>query len=278
MFSNREKLIAELDLAKKRVALYSGMGLGGYLALVLWGYDAIILTSSHGYLSWLKLAIGLLISITLGGFIGWLAVRSGRLLISTILWLFYGLIITSLVSVLPYQVMNSLIRFLNPLLGKELNYPPLDNFGATFALTAFIAAVATLLTGVLFDYMVESATHNPGILNRIVLFLVPLFLLGVMGFSLDLLYNAPMRTPVQVMSESIQTARIHPELFTARPAAGTRSIYGLRPIRQVLGTDYQISVAVYEPLLENIQLLVDFDGIWANCSESFGRINYCSFY
>ncbi len=260
---------------KRRLGLVLGLLAGFVFSIGAWGVDGIVLAISHGYLSWLKFVLGVLVMLILGGTCGLVSTITGKSFFTALLWLGFGIFAGWISGKLPFTFQGTAIAFINPTLGSEIYYTTPVQHSARLFIGWFITIGLSMIAAFFFNNVLDSVWMGMNIGPRIMNLVFWMAFFIIMGLSVDDLYNRPLRTAVEVSHEAIQTARVNEDKFDIGGVAANLHIIGLRPVRQLIQNPYQIAVKSYSDLLDTVQIWVDFDGYWVTCIVANEQIITC---
>lgn len=258
-----------------KTGLIAGLVSGFIFSIVAWGIDFAILTVSRVVYPWIKFLPAAILVIGLAGLVGFLAAKSGRGLPTFLLWTGWGLGSFFVASYLPYRISERIIQTLNPMLGAEISYPipPMQDTRMIFGL--IVVLVISAIVSFLFPNVIDQLHMGVDLGPIIVSLLVWSALFALDGFVLDSIYNAPLRTPLALTAETIETARANEALLDKGSEASKLHILAMKPLRAVFRRPYYISLKTYEDFNESMQVWVDFDGFWYTCNVANNQVINC---
>lgn len=260
---------------KRRLGLYLGLFAGLIFSIATWGVDGIILAFSHGYLFWLKFLLGIMVMLLVGGFCGLISTITGKSIITALVWLGFGILAGWIGGKLPFTFQGSAIAFINPTLGSEIYYTTPIQHSARLFVGWFVTIGLSMIAAFFFNSVLDGLWMGTNTGPKVMHLALWIFFFALMGLSVDDLYNRPLRTAVQVTHEAIQTARVNEDKFDIGGQAASLRILGLRPVRELIQKPYQIVVKSYNDQLETVQVWVDFDGYWVDCTVANEQVIIC---
>src|SRR3990170_8526140 len=113
----------EVVAANRTSGLWLGLISGLAFGLAAWGVDAMALQSASVGTPWVKLALGLMVSLVLGGIAGWLTALIDKAAAGLLVWGLTGGAYAWLAGHLPFEGLSGLFRLIEPQLGEVAVYP-----------------------------------------------------------------------------------------------------------------------------------------------------------
>lgn len=254
---------------------YLGALTGCLFALGAWGVDLVIVSVSHGVAAWAKFPPGLLISVLTGALAGFLTARVSRLPSVIAIWVGWGFLMSLLASLLPFTFQSSIIGLVRPLLQQEIDYPFPDYHNRRIFMSFIISGGLMFIISILFSAQIDSIAANVHIGSSILSVVgIGIIFIGF-GLSLDSIYNRPFRTAMDITHQTIQLARANPQALESGSQSNQLGLLGIRSIASIIDRPYQMVVKSYNTTLESMQVLIDFDGFWFECSVNDNNVYYC---
>ena len=248
---------------------------GGLFALSAWGLDAFITVDAHSVAGWAKVIPGMIAAVGSAALAGYITARTSRLPAIIATWVLWGALMSVIASLLPFDYQAAIIRLTSPLLKQEIDYPLPDYHGRRIFLSLIITFGLTFIISILFSNLVDLITANLHLGTSILAVAAISIIFLLFGYSLDSIYNRPFRNAVHVTHETIQTARANPDAMDSGRQSNTLDLLGIRSARAVLDRPYTIVVKSYNLTLESVQVLIDFDGFWYECSVNDNLVYFC---
>jgi hypothetical protein len=264
-----------LEKHRDLTGAYLGAVTGGLFALSAWGVDLLVVALSHGVAAWAKFPPGLIASVLTGALAGFLTARSSKLPTIIAIWVGWGIAMSLLASLLPFDFQSAVISLVRPLLRQEIDYPLPDYHGRRMFLSILISCGLMFIVSILFSALVDSIAANVHIGSSILSIAgISVIFIGF-GLSLDSVYNRPFRNAMDVTHQTIELARANPQALENGSQSNQLGLLGIRTIDQLLDRPYQIVVKSYNITLESMQVMIDFDGFWYECSVNDNTVYYC---
>lgn len=263
---------------QRRLAAGALLGVSGafIFAVTCWGWDWYLLEKAHSAFAWLKFVVGFIPCVLVCGLTGWLSVRMNQGAFRFILWVGTGGFLGWYASKVPYQVAGTVLKSLSPALADIINYPIPDGVGGRLFIALFTSAGLGAIAFIFFDGLVEGLTMGTAQFRKISSLLIWAVFFVIMGTSIDSIYNAALREPVQVMSESLDTAINQPEWLDDPNLAAKNHISALLPVKDMIQSPYKIFLIKYNKGLDTASLQVKFPKGVLQCEVGLGFISVCA--
>ncbi len=265
------------NLTKKKqfVGLLYGLAAGLGFGLFAWGLDAVLLTSANGAHAWVKFWPGVLISMAAGALVGWLSMVIKKTLLSMLLWLGFGLLLSWLVFWLPYKAAPDLIGLVNENLGKYLDYPFFKDFLQIQWFGFVVIALVAIICAVIQQIIIEQAFFSTGKLALAMPLILSFALFCLVGSVIDGMNNRHVREPLQAVDELIQFSLDNQGVEIAPDVARKMHLAALAPIEQYLQRDRSLVLSNYDQSFGQVDILVNFDGYWVVCQVIYNQVTFC---
>ncbi len=281
LFSNRTGSLSEVvDLKRARSFRYTlllGAIAGLAFSSALWAYETIIFIQAHVAYAWLTMLVGTLLCAlicTTAAFFTWLV---NKALLGIIFWVVAARGIAELAIYLPLRIVPAMMIFLEPGLRSRLPFHPINStfqvwagFGTVWL--AILLGILGLLQLTLVDASVP-AISSGGRLGAYFIFVPVMILASVLSSNM---INEQLRAPMIGTNNVIQFAidhqneKIDPAIARANHMGAVSNISGLlnRPRRIFLGK--------YDDYYSQVDILVDFQGEWVDCTTISGQAVNCN--
>ena len=265
------------NLTKKKqfVGLLYGLAAGLGFGLFAWGLDAVLLGSSNGVYAWVKFWPGILISMAAGALVGWLSMVIQKSIVSIVLWIGFGLLLSWLVFWLPYKVAPDLIGLVNENLGKYLTYPFYKDFLQIQWFGFVVIALVAIICAVIQQSIIEQAFFATGKLSLILPLLLSFALFCLGGSVIDGMNNRHVREPLQADDELIQFSLDNQGNEISGELARKMHLAALTPIEKYLQRDRTLILSNYDQSFGQVDILVNFDGYWVVCQVIYNQVTFC---
>jgi uncharacterized protein with PQ loop repeat len=260
---------------KRRAGFLYGMIAGLAFAITLWGVDGYLLSQAHAYYPWIKFISGSAITILVGGLAGWLVTTIEKALVGLLIWFAAGGIFAWLTVLVPIVIAPALMGLLDPELQSLLHYGSYGNLSSMVGVSFAWIAIAIFIVAAIQIPMIEQSVFSVSILGKIVPHLICSLLMLSSGAILDNLHNLPLRQPIQSLDLTIQFTLNNRDREVDPKVARELHVAALRTVQDWLSEDRRLVVGQYDQLLENINVLVNFNGVWVECETIFGHPLYC---
>lgn len=259
-----------------RNGLLFGLVAGLGLAVSIWGWDALLLSTNHGDLPWLKFVLGLPVLVPIAAVAGWFTARLDHAGLGAIIWILVGAFIVWIAGHMPFEVLSSAIGFLDPdFAGLEI-FPYVENIRIRMRLLFVIVAVLSAIGGALEMSFVEAAGNASTQVSRIFRLGFCLIIFIPVGMVVDNLINADLRLPIIGTNKLIHDGLKVREGNISKEAQRELGIRALRPFGDQILSPYRLKLGYYSSdNLEETIVHVDFSGVWGSCSLIRGRPFVC---
>ncbi len=265
------------DLTKKKqfVGLLYGLAAGLAFSIFAWGVDAVVLTGSNGAYAWVKFWPGIIISMAAGALAGWLSMVLQKTLLSIVIWLVFGLLLSWLVFWLPYKAAPQLIGLVNENLGKYLDYPFYKDFMQIQWFGFVVIAIVAILCALLQQSIIEQAFFGTGRFSLIMPLIVSFACYSLAGSVIDGMNNRHVREPLTALDELIQFSLDHADSEISPELARKMHLAALKPIEKYLQRDRSLILSNYDQSFGQVDILVNFDGYWIECQVIYNQVTFC---
>ena len=266
---------ADVLRIKHRFGTAYGLAIGLAYAFATWGPDAMILSSAHMLYPWIKLILGGTLCGLVGAFAGWVTGRFERWYVSIPAWVGLAVFFSWILIILPLQLNPFITSLLSPQISKFIEYLSFSELLPRFLVAFSWIILFVLIVGVLQIPFIEPAAFSPSLFGKIAPFFVGIFIILINGFVTDSLNNAPLRAAVVAMDHSIQFVVDNKGVQVDPAVSRVNHAGSLRAIKDLISEDRKITIGGYDPLLGEIHLIVQFDGLLADCMVIYEQPSNC---
>lgn len=267
-------------LLKKRRQKYGfsyGAAAGLAFAIALWGYDGLLLSQYHGLLPWLKFLVGGVLTTFTGGLAGWLTSRFEKILPGILFWSIASGLYAVYTNIVPLVLAPRITGWFVPEISSRLLYTPFDNLPTLIGVAFGWNIIASIISGIIQIPMLEPALYSLSGFGKVKPHLLCAFLMLVSGGVADTLVNKPLRDPILGLDTTIQFIVDMRGQSIDKATSREKHLASFRFIDPAIQDSRQLIVSRYDRLLENIYVLINFDGQWAECPTFFGTPLTCQF-
>lgn len=264
----------EVIRARRMYGVFYGVGVALAFAAWNWGMDAVMLSQANALEPWFKFLVGLAICLPVGALAGWLTMRLESGLYSALIWLVASMLFAWLTVALPFQIAPRWLAASNDL---PSNFTP-TVFEALFVRVsvAYVwTAIFVTIAGLLELPMGETAAFSTSLGGRLGPTMLCVALMGIAGFIVDNLNNAPFREPLMLTDKTIQFVIDHQGQQVDPKLARTMHMSALRTITDVVDRPRQLLVGEFDQSLGNIHILVRFGDQWVDCLTVYNQMSGC---
>lgn len=260
---------------KRAFGLSYGIVAGLAFSLTLWGLDGLSLSQAYAYFPWIKFFTGMPLAILICGLTGWLTTRIERPLVGVVLWIAAAGALAWLTILVPIFLSPIIMKALNPDLASLLQYTFYDNASEKAAVAFAWIAIASFIIATIQVPMLEQAAFSTSILGKIAPHIICALLMLVSGSVADNLNNQLLREPLVSMNETINFALEHQGQSVDPKAAREVHLASLRPVQDSIHPNRRLVVSRFDPLLEHVYILINFNGSWVECGTIFNNPLNC---
>jgi hypothetical protein len=277
MYSTSSQTENKIVARKHLSGLIYGLVAGLSFSITLWGMDAYLLSLSHAYFPWVKFAAGGLLATLVGALAGWLVARIEKALIGLFIWFATAGAFAWLTAIVPIFISPVLMGLLEPDLQNLLHYGEYGNLPSIVGATFAWIAIGIFIVAAIQIPMIEQSVFSVSAFGRIAPHLICALLMLASGVIVDNLHNVPLREPIQSLDQTIQFSLNSRGKDVDPKIARDLHVAALRPVQDSLTQHRRLVVGQYDRLLENVNVLVNFDGAWVECETIFGHPLYCQY-
>jgi len=257
-----------------RVGVMYGLVAGLAFSLAAWGADALSLARAHAYFPWLKLAVGLIPGLAAGTLAGYLTARSESAVVRILVWAAVGAGLALLAGRIAHEITYTALGWLDSNVQRMVNLSTVISVQTNMIFSAVILAGIGVLAGVFQGNFMDSTWGAPAAFSRIlpVMIWAAFFIIG--GLVVDGRINEPMRSPV-VKIGSIIEYRNQTEGKIDPVTAHQMYLDIFNPFSDLLARPYRLILGRYDELIHSVEVYVNFDGQWLDCSVIGNQPTYC---
>lgn len=247
--------------------LLFGLFAGFWFGCGVWALDALLLRQAQADLPWLKLLLGIPVTIVLGGLAGWAAAILEKPLLGALAWLVSGTAMVWIASQVPFQGVSVAVRLLDRnLVGVEL-FPFVEGALYRMILIYFLSGLLFALGGGFQTVFVEGATRSSSQINRFMMLAMCIIFFLPVGLVVDNLINQSLRRPILAVNDMIQMRLAEIENGEAQRSTSQISTRPLKPLENALNRPYRLILGSYDPITFNeATVYADFSGEWGTCT------------
>lgn len=249
----------------KKFGFTYGVAAGLAFAVALWGLDGIILSRSHAIFPWIKFIVGSILTGLTGGLAGWLTARFGKILLGILFWIVASVLFAFYTVLVPLVIAPSLTGWFDPQIRPLLHYTLYDNLPTMIGVVFGWVVVSAIIIAILQMPMIEQAVFSVTGFGKIKPHILCAFLMLISGGVADSFNNKPMRDPIVNLDAVIQFAVDTRGQEVDPVVSREKHLAAFRQIQDIVQESRQLAVSRYDPLLENIYILINFDGHLAEC-------------
>jgi hypothetical protein len=269
------KMETHLKTRMRKFGFSYGAAAGFAFAIALWGFDGLLLSRAHGLFPWLKLIVGTILTTLTGGLAGWLTARFEKTLLGILFWLGASGLLAIFTSIVPLVLTPRLIGVLEPQIKPFLIYTTYNNLPYMVGVAFGWVVVSSIIIAVVQIPMLDQAIFSITGFGKIKPHIICVFLMLISGSVADSLNNKPLRDPILGLDETIQFM-IDTRGQTVEPALSReKHLASFRNVQDAIHENRHLVVSNFDPLLENVEVLINFNEQWVSCSTFYGTPLSC---
>lgn len=270
-----EAQIARSIAAKQRTALIFGALAGAVFSAVAWGYDSLILATSHGMFAWLPFFLGLLPSAAVGVLASWVSYRINHILASFLIWLLAGVSVAWLTARISFQLYPWLVNLLSPQIGARLDYVFFRSIEVRNIIVMIAVSVLFVLAGLLSINLIETAAESAAPVGIIIPLTVWIALFAVAGYVPRDNYNQLFSQPVRGADTWVQFIIDNQGKTLPKELAASMRVRSAEPIQHLIQRPRRLILTSYDEWLSTAHVLIDFDGVPVDCWIIDNKVSTC---
>lgn len=264
-----------LKSRKRKYGLTYGAAGGLAFAIALWGLDAVLLSQSHAMFPWLKLIVGGILTTLTGGLAGWLTSRFEKILLGFLFWVAASALFGLYIVIVPLVLAPRITGLLVPQISHLLLYTTYDNLPTMVAVAFGWTIVGAIISSVIQIPMLDHAVFSLSGFGKIRPHLLCAVLMLISGGVSDSLNNKPLRDPIVALDSTFQFILDTRGQEIDKATSREKHLASFRFIQEGVTENRQLVVSHYDRLLENIDVLINFNGKWAVCPTFFNSPLTC---
>lgn len=275
MISTPPNMQQHLKARLRKFGFTYGAAAGLAFAVALWGFDGYLLSQSHALYPWLKLIVGVILTTLSGGLAGWLTARFEKTLLGILFWMFASGLLALFNVIVPLILAPRLTGLLQPQIKSLLLYTTYDNLPILIAVAFGWNIVSAIVIAVIQIPMLDQAIFSITGFGKVKPHILCAILMLISGSVADSLNNKPLRDPIIGLDATIQFIldmrgqEIDPAISREKHLASFRFI------TDDIHESRQMVISHYDRLLENIEVLINFNGQWVKCPTFYGSPLTC---
>jgi hypothetical protein len=253
-----------------------GAGAGLAFALFLWGFEFFSLISAHVAYAWLPGVIGMIACVLLCTLAAFLTRILKNALLGVVFWVLAAVGIAQLLVAIPIKITPWMMGILEPGLLTHLSS---NSFNESFR---FLAGTATILLAVFFgilgllqNTLVDSAVPAVRPVGRMTPFLVMITVMIIASTMSGEIIKEKFREPLLVTNNLIQFGINHQGEVVPFQEALNVHLSTLDTVKDLINRPYRLFLGTYESSFGQVNVLVDFDGEWVDCTLINAQPVFC---
>jgi hypothetical protein len=275
MYTTSPNMEQHLKARMRKFGFTYGAAAGFAFALALWGFDGYLLSQSHGLFPWMKLVVGGILTTLACGLAGWLTARFEKILLGILFWAAASVLLALFTVIVPLVLAPRLTGLFVPQIRSLLLYTTYDNLpimvGVAFGWVIVSAIVIAIIQIPMLDQAIFSITGFGKIRPHILCAILML----ISGGVADGLNNKPLRDPIIGLDKTIHFMLDMRGQEIDPAVSREKHLASFRFIADDIHESHRLVVSQFDKLLENVQVLINFNGQWVECPTFYGNPLTC---
>ena len=259
-----------LKARRQKFGFTYGAAAGLAFGIALWAYDGFLLSASHALFPWLKLITGVILTTLTGGLAGWLTAHFEKTLLGLVFWAASSGMFGLFTVLVPLFIAPKLTGLFEPQVRSLLQYTLYDNLPYLIGVAFGWAIVSSIVIAVIQIPMIDQAVFSSTGFGKIKPHILCAVLMLISGSVADSLNNKPLRDPILGLDTTIQFALDMRGKEIDPMVSREMHLASLRLVEDSIQESRTLVISRYDPLLENVFVLVNSDGHLAECSTFVG--------
>lgn len=252
-------------ISRETIGKTFGLTAGIVFSIAVFGFNAVIQTANHFYLSGLTFFISLVIFTALTYLSSMRTLKTQSALSGGLVWSISGIIIGLLTVLLPLYFYPKVVFLTVPEAPGWFKYDwnP-DHFFILFFCTA-LCFVCFMMIGLIENNLADSAYFSNTLGVLIFNALIIAIFTGVIGSVVDTMVNAKVREAASGLNYIINYTKTHsPETISKETRRNLR-LASLTTIKDTFDQGHTLYIFEQNLGYESTNLLYRVDSLWANC-------------
>lgn len=251
------------------------MTVGLTFAVTTWGFDAVWLNNANGLQPWVKFLAGAIPCVVIGGVTGRISAQLDKTIFAFLLWIIAASGFAWLTVALPIQIAPRLIALVEPGTQGLLNYVYYEGFNTRIGVAYAWITIFVGIVGLLQIPLSDSGVFSASVAGKLAPIFVVIIIMGICGFIVDGLINEPLRSATVAMDETLQFSLEHQGKDVDSATARAMHLGALRGIEKNIASGYRLIVSGFDEYFGEIQILVKFQTMWADCTVIYNQPIMC---
>ncbi len=264
---------------KRNYLAYSiilGAGTGQAFALFLWGYEMFLLIRAHVAYAWLPGVVGIISCVVICTLAAILTRILKNALLGVVFWVLAAAGIAQLLIAIPIKITPWLIGIFEPgLLAHLPTYVVSESFRFWAGTATIWLAIFFGILGLLQNTLVEGAVPAVRPVGRMTPFLIMIPVMIIASTMTGNIINEQLREPLIAANELIQFGIDHQGETLPIQVARNAHLSALDSVKDLINRPYRIFLGTYDKSFGQVNVLVDFDGEWVDCTMIYSQPVFC---
>lgn len=263
----------EIQKARNRQDVIIGLIAGVAYSLFAWGIDAYLLQISHYTAPWLKFLVGTIPVILIITLTAWLGTKLNNVVSKTLLWMAAATGLSFLISTITFQGSEFAYKVILPEVGDRILYMATEGIKSRLFVIIVMTNILFILGGLLIDSASEALITASGVFGWIFPILFCLAFFAGAGFVADSNFNTELRDNILTLDQQVEElSQLDLANLSEREERMVRRFTKLNV--DLEGSRYLL-IASFDESFSQIEVLINFGGIWAQCLALNGRVGNC---
>ena len=251
---------------RKKVGLLFGLLAGISFAIGAYGMDAVILVSSNGMYPFLRFIPALILCSLIGMLAGFLSGFIDQLLVNALIWGLAGFALSKITGYLVINWPNLFFEKFHPELLSLTNYVSNAGLETRLNLMTIIVTLFGIGAGLLYSTLLDESSTSGYQFKRFAPMLIWGIAFLIVAFVGDSILNQPLRSPLRTLDNMIQYQLDHEAEGIDDQTVRDLHLRALRAVTDMLDRPRKLLIKDFDVMMITVNVLVDFDGTWVNCS------------
>jgi hypothetical protein len=245
-------------------------------SLSLWGYEAILLFKAHVAYPWIPVVVGTALCVFVCTLVAWLTHLVNNSLLGLVFWVLAAYLIAKLTIAVPLKITPRVILLLEPGLQSWLpGYPYNSTLRIWTGISAIWLGIFFAIFGLLQLTLVEQAARAPALASRLTPYFVCVPIMVLASVMTSNLVNEQLRSSLLATDRLIQFAVDNRNTVVDPALARQEHLAALRTVSDLINRPRRLFLGRYDEYMNQINVLIDFDGEWAYCTTVSGQAIFC---
>ena len=259
-----------------RYSLRLGAITGFVLSSAIWAYDTILLIQAHVAYPWLPYLVGTILFALACTLAALLTCLVNKALLGIVFWGLAARLMAVWVITIPLKIVPGLMFILEPGLRSRLPaYPISATFSGWEGLATIELVIFLGLLGLLQLTLVDQAVPAASPAGRLTAYFVFVPVVLLASVMLSDMVNSPLRAPLVATNTLIQFAIDHRNTTVDPTIARQMHLSTIDPVSGLIDRPRRLFLGAYDGSYFQVDVLIDFDGKWVDCTTASLQPVFC---